>query len=369
MSDILFSPFKIGSVELKHRIVMAPMTRYRADESHVPVEMMIDYYAQRASMPGTLIISEGTFISPEAGGNACVPGIWNEAQIKAWKKVTDAVHAKKSFIFCQLWALGRAAKAKPIEKEGIRMVSSSNLPLSSDAPVPHPLNETEIHSFIQQYATAAKNAVAAGFDGVEIHGANGYLVDQFLQDKCNNREDAWGGSIEKRARFGIEVASAIAAAVGPERVGYRVSPFSHFQGMRMDDPVPQFTYLAKELSKLNLAYLHAVESRIAGSQDVDSDSPEKVDFLIDAWGSSGAVIVAGGFTPESAAEAVKQRPGKNIAVGFGRYFTSNPDLPYRIHEKIPLVEYNRATFYVEQSPIGYVDYPFSPAFKEVTLKA
>lgn len=367
MAIELSSPMKIGNHELKHRVIMAPMTRYRANEAHVPLDMVAEYYAQRASIPGTLIISEGTFISSQAGGFSCAPGIYNKEQIRAWRKVTDAVHAKGSFIYCQLWALGRAADPKLLAEEGNKLVSSGNLPISEDSAVPEPLSEEGIQTFINYYKTAAENAIKAGFDGVEIHGANGYLADQFLQDKCNNRQDEWGGSIEKRARFGIEVAKSIASAIGPERVGYRISPFSPFQGMKMDDPIPQFTYLAEHLRDLKIAYLHIVESRISGAGDIEG--MEQVDFLVDVWRNAGAIILAGGFTPESAKEALKKHGKDNIAIGFGRYFLANPDLPFRISKDLPLTKYDRATFYVEQSPIGFTDYPFSTKFQGTSVQA
>ena len=367
MATNLSSPIRIGNHELKHRVIMAPMTRYRANEDHVPLDMVAEYYAQRASIPGTFIISEGTLISPQAGGFSCAPGIYNEDQIQAWRKVTDAVHAKGSFIFCQLWALGRAATPEILAKEGQKLVSSSNLPMSEDSETPQPLSEEGIQKFIGYYTTAAENAIQAGFDGVEIHGANGYLADQFLQDKCNNRQDRWGGSVENRARFGIEVAKSIAAAIGPERVGYRVSPFSPFQGMKMDDPVPQFTYLAEHLRDLKVAYLHIVESRISGAGDIEG--MDQVDFLVEAWGDFGTIILAGGFSPESATEALRKHRKDNIAIAFGRTFLANPDLPFRIDKGLPLTKYNRDTFYVEQSPIGYTDYPFSPAFQIPSVKA
>ena len=177
-----------------------------------------------ASIPGTLLITEGTFISARAGGFANVPGIYSRAQIKAWREVTDSVHAKGCFIFCQLWALGRAADPKILAAAGHKVISSSNIPIPEDGAVPEPLGEEGIREFIRDYADAAKNAIGAGFDGVEIHGANGYLCDQFLQDKCNDRKDRWGGSIENRSRFGLEVARAVASAIGAQRTGHRMSP-------------------------------------------------------------------------------------------------------------------------------------------------
>lgn len=363
----LFQPIQIGALSLNHRVVLAPLTRFRADENHVPLPIAKDYYSQRASAPGTLLISEGTFISPQAGGNDHIPGIWNEAQIKAWRGVTDAVHAKGGYVACQLWALGRAADPKVLARTGHKVVSSGNLPISRSASTPEPLSEEGIKSFINDYATAARNAVAAGFDAVEIHGANGYLCDQFLQDICNNRTDRWGGTIENRARFGIEVAKAVAGAVGADRVGYRMSPWSPFQGMRMTDPKPQFTYLAEKLRDLGIAYIHVVESRISGSETIEARS-EQVDFLLDVWKEgSGAAIVAGGFTPDSAMQSAEKYKDVPVAVAFGRHYIANPDLPYRIEHSIPLNPYNRATFYIPEDPVGYIDYPFSEQYQRAVL--
>lgn len=194
-----------------------------------------------------MIITEATFISPRAGGYDNIPGIYNDDQIAMWREVTDAVHAKNSYIVLQLWALGRAADPSVLGHEQLPVVSSSATPMTPEKPAPRSLNESEIHEFIQDYAQAAKNAIKAGFDAVEIHGANGYLIDQFTQDTCNTRNDNWGGNVENRSRFAIEVTKAVVDAIGAERTGFRLSPWSSFQGMRMKDAVPQFTHLAKEL--------------------------------------------------------------------------------------------------------------------------
>ncbi|KAL4876847.1 hypothetical protein BJY04DRAFT_138850 [Aspergillus karnatakaensis] len=358
----LTSPVKVGPLELQHRVVMAPLTRNRADDNHVHLDIAREYYAQRASVPGTLLISEGTFISARAGGTNNVPGIWSQAQIEQWKKVTDAVHARGSYIFCQLWALGRAANAEVLAKNGYEVTSSGDISISETSACPRPLSEEEIGSWIEDYATAAKNAISAGFDGVEIHGANGYLCDQFLQDTCNNRTDRWGGSVENRSRFGIEVAKAVSAAVGADRTGYRISPWSTFQGMRMENLQPQFTHLVKNLSSLNLAYLHIVEPRISGSTTVEA-AHEDHDFLLNAYGKDGVVILAGGFTAESADRTIKDSQPHNIAIAFGRNFVANPDLPLRLAKGIALNAYDRATFYTPKSPVGYIDYPFSEEFR------
>ncbi|MCJ1402331.1 Chanoclavine-I aldehyde reductase fgaOx3 [Xylographa trunciseda] len=353
----LSDPLRIGHCQLKHRLVMAPLTRFRANDAHVPLPMATEYYEQRASVPGTLLITEATFISPRASGSDNVPGIYSAAQIAQWKEITAAVHAKHSYIYLQLWALGRAADPDVLAAEGYDYVSSSATPMSASAPTPRALTDDEIHGFIADYAAAATNAIAAGFDGVEIHAANGYLIDQFTQDTCNQRSDGWGGSVAKRARFGVEIARAVVAAVGAHRTGIRLSPFSTFQGMRMADPEPQFAHLVRELKALRLAYLHVVESRISGNADVETT--EKIDFLVDEWGATSPVLLAGGFTPESAKRAVEEEYKGDVAVVFGRYFISNPDLPFRVLRGLGLEKYDRDTFYAKGSPKGYVDYPFS----------
>ena len=341
---------------------MAPLTRFRATDTHVPLPIATEYYSQRASVPGTLLITEATFISPRASGYANIPGIWSAAQIAAWRAITTAVHAQHSFIYLQLGALGRAADPALVRAAGADFVSSSAVPMAADAPTPRAMTEAEIGEFVQDFAQAARNAIEAGFDGVEIHGANGYLVDQFTQDTCNERTDGWGGSVEGRARFALEVARACAQAVGPERVGIRLSPFSTFQAMGMEDPQPTFEYLVRGLKELKLAYLHLVESRISGNADVEAT--EKVNFLVDIWGKTSPVFLAGGFKPDSAKRAVDEEFADNdVAIVFGRHFISNPDLPYRIRENIPLAPYDRDTFYKVKSPDGYNDYPFSNEFE------
>jgi len=372
MSSNLFKPLKLGNVQLQNRIVMAPLTRFRADDQHVPLPFVPEYYAQRGSVPGTLLITEATFIAPQAGGYENVPGIWSQAQITAWKEVTEAVHAKGSFIYMQLWALGRTASLDQLKKElgpNAKLVSASDLQMDGKKgnASPTPLTEEEIKEYIGLYAQAAKNAVEAGFDGVEVHGANGYLIDQFLQDKSNIRTDAWGGSIEKRARFGIEVTKAVVEAVGAERTGIRMSPFSDFQGMKMADPIPQFSYYVKELKKLNLAYIHVVESRVSGNADIETTG--KIDFLVDLWDNQSPVLVAGGFKPASAKRAVDEEyKGKDVAIVFGRYFISNPDLVFRLKEGIAFTPYDREKFYNKKQKDGYITWKFSKEFEAQASK-
>ncbi|PNS17006.1 NADH oxidase [Sphaceloma murrayae] len=357
----LFSPLQIGPLTLSSRLIMAPLTRFRADDAHVPLPFVKDYYVQRACVPGTLLITEATFISPAAGGYPNVPGIYNQAQIDAWKEIVDAVHEKGSYIYLQLWALGRAAKAGVLKEEiGGDVVSASDVAIKG-GDTPRALTEDEIWGYVKDYATAAKNAVqGAGFDGVEIHGANGYLVDQFLQDGSNTRTDAWGGSVEKRSRFGVEVTKAVVEAVGADKVGIRLSPWSEFQDMKMKEPIPQFSHILGELKKMKLAYMHVVESRISGSADIEAT--DKNEFVFDIWDVS-PVLVAGGFKPDSAKRLVDDEfKDKELAVVFGRYWISTPDLVYRIKKGIELTPYDRKLFYQPKKPDGYIDYPFSEEF-------
>jgi len=381
-SSKLFEPLKIGSMTLQHRMVLAPLTRFRAGDDHVHQPIAEEYYAQRGSVPGTLLITEATFISPRASGYSNVPGLWSPAQLAAWKKITDAVHAKGSYIFVQLWALGRTADPAVKEKEGTGPIeSSSAIPLipdsrsnaasegTADLPTPHVLTEEEIHQYIADYASAAKSAVdVAGFDGVEIHGANGYLIDQFTQDTVNQRTDQWGGSIENRSRFGLEVAKAVVAAIGAERTGIRLSPFSTFQGMRMADPIPQFSHLVKGLKELQLTYLHLVEARIAGN--TESSSKDSLAPLTDIWGTTSPILLAGGFKAATAKTTVDEEyADKDVAIVFGRLWVSNPDLPFRVKRGIELTQYDREDFYRVKEARGYTDLPFSREWSEVKAKA
>ncbi|KZV76887.1 NADH:flavin oxidoreductase/NADH oxidase [Peniophora sp. CONT] len=360
----LFSPIKVGNAKLEHRVVLAPLTRRRADDVHVHTDLAIEYYKQRSSTPGTLLITEATFIAPQAGGYTTVPGVWNEAQVAAWKKIVDAVHANGSTIFLQLWALGRGADAEVLQKEGpYDVVSASDIPIPDrpDRPVPRPLTVDEIKEYVQWYAQAAKNAVeGAGFDGVEIHSANGYLLDQFIQTNSNVRTDEYGGSIENRIRFPLEVVKAVTDAVSPARTAIRFSPWSPFQGMRLDDPIPTFTALIEQLVEHypNLAYVHVVEPRISGNNDTpDGGAEDSNDFIRKLW-APRPLMLAGGFKRDTALKAASQDADKqNVLVAFGRYFISNPDLPKRLKANVELTHYDRSTFYTS-GPHGYTDYPF-----------
>ncbi|RYC62078.1 hypothetical protein CHU98_g4138 [Xylaria longipes] len=352
----LFKPLKIGNVEVKHRIGMAPLTRRRATSDRVPTPLMKEYYGQRASVPGTLIISEGTLISPEAGGGfSHAPGMWSVDMVTAWKTITDEVHLKGCFIFCQLFAMGRVANAEIAQKEGISIVGPSAIPFEEGAAIPRSMTIDEIRQTIRDFVTASENAISAGFDGVELHCANGYLADQFLQDTSNQRNDEYGGNVENRSRFMDDTMKAVVKAIGSERVGLRLSPWSTFQGMRMENPIPQFADVINKASRLNLAFLHLVESRVLGA--IDIEATERLDFAYKLW--NGSLLVAGGYKSADAQRLVDEEyPDKDIVVIFGRDFISNPDLVYRIKEGIRVSTYDRDTFYTT-SGVGYVDYPFS----------
>ncbi|KAH8119681.1 NADH:flavin oxidoreductase/NADH oxidase [Phellopilus nigrolimitatus] len=368
----LFQSVRVGDLTLQHRVVFAPCTRFRADDAHVPTDAMVDYYAQRASVPGTLLIAEATLIAAKAGGADDVPGIWSAAQVAGWKKVVDAVHAQGSYIYLQLWQFGRAALPhilarpdSPSNPGGPHpYVSASDIPLTGRAERPRALTHDEILEYIELFGAAAHNAVhGAGFDGVEVHGANGYLVDQFTQDVSNKRTDQWGGSIENRTRFALEVLKKIASVVGEERTAIRMSPFNPFQDMRMVHPEPTFAHLVHRIreSYPRFAYIHVVEPRIAGASDRQAQAGESNDFLRAIWktpesGGNGSVYVtAGGYKPESALEIAET---KGDLVAFARYYIANPDLPARIKKGIPFTPYDRETFYAP-GLAGYTDQKFA----------
>lgn len=243
------------------------------------------------------------------------------------------------------------------------MQSASAVPVNESSETPEEMSEEDIQAVIHDYAMAAKNAVEAGFDGIEVHGGNGYLPDQFLQDTCNKRKDKWGGSIENRARFQVELLKAIAGAIGPSRTALRLSPWSDFLAMGMGDPVPQFTYLVEQLKPLKLAWLDLIEARIRGNDDADCGVGQDVAFLVHAWGNVSPVMLSGGFTPETARHAVDERyKDYDVAIIFGRYWMSNPDMVFRVREGVALQKYNRATFYTPKLIEGYTDWPFSKEF-------
>ncbi|KAG6877683.1 hypothetical protein C0993_005103 [Termitomyces sp. T159_Od127] len=284
---------------------------------------MKEYYSQRSSTPGSLLISEATIIAPRAGGDKNCPGIWSSEQVSCWKEITDQVHDNGCYIFMQLWALGRAAFPDVLASEGHPYVAPSSIPLSSrPSPPPRELTADEIKEYVHWYAQAAKNAVEnAGFDGVEIHAANGYLIDQFLQSGSNQRSDEYGGSIEARSKFGLDVIDAVVEAVGAERTAVRLSPWCPWQDMCKEDPTAQFSYFISKLKSHhpNIAFLHVIEPRILSNTDRDPEAHESCDFIRSIW-SPAPVISAGGYTRKTAIQAAEER---GELISFGRYYISN----------------------------------------------
>ena len=365
MSDItLITPLNLGALALDHRVVMAPLTRMRAAQpGNIPHALNAEYYAQRASKGG-LLIAEATQISQLGQGYPATPGIHSDAQVEGWKLVTDAVHAKGGKIVLQLWHVGRVSHTSLHPDEGLPVAPSPIPPQGQTMnaywqmvpyETPRPLDASEIPSLIQSYVEATNRARAAGFDGVEIHSANGYLLDQFLHNGSNHRSDQYGGSIANRARLTLAVTDAVIAAWDSGHVGIRLSPFGTFGTMSDSDPQALFTYVIGELATRNLAYLHLIEPRAtaAGGSDAVVEAPEVVAMFRPVY--AGPIIAAGGFTPENAAVEVARAGGAD-AIAFGRIFIANPDLVERIREGAALNPYNRATFY-GGGATGYTDYP------------
>jgi 2,4-dienoyl-CoA reductase-like NADH-dependent reductase (Old Yellow Enzyme family) len=347
----LFDPLNIGSLELRNRIVMAPLTRLRGTPDHIPTPLMVEYYRQRAS--AGLILSEGTPVDPMGVGYANVPGIWSQQQVEGWKPVTEAVHQAGGRIFAQIWHVGRISHSSflggklPVAPSAIAAGGHISLlrPLTPFE-TPRALELSEIPGIVEAFGRGARNAQAAGFDGVELHGANGYLLDQFLQDSTNHRTDAYGGPIENRARLMLECADAAIAALGAGRVGMHLAPRCDSHSMGDSNPAATFGYVARELGKRKIAFLCLREA-----QGPDSLGPQmKREF-------GGVMIANEKFTLESAQRIIAA--GDADAVAFGKQFIANPDLPRRFAAGAPLNEPVPATFY-EHGATGYTDYPALP---------
>jgi len=363
---LLFSPLQVGPYLLNHRIVMAPLTRMRAEkESFAPRPLNAEYYGQRAT-PGGLIIAEASPVMSTGRGNAGTPGIYSDRQIEGWRDVVNEVHDKGGVIFLQLWHVGRVSHSS-FQPGGALPVAPSAVPISetlktmtADGKVvsyetPRALETSEIAGVIDSFRQAAINAREAGFDGVEIHGANGYLIEQFLQSHTNLRTDRYGGSIENRARLLMEIAQAVIEVWGADRVGVRLSPYGVANDSGEADPMPLYSHVIRALDPSGLAYLHFIEPRSSGAGRAEvnhQNVPSAMVLFRPIW--RGVLISAGGFTGETAEAAIAD--GHADAIAFGRIFISNPDLPRRLREGFPLTPYNRATFYGGEE-IGYTDYP------------
>lgn len=369
MTEPLFTPLRLGRVMLQHRVVLAPLTRMRADpDGNAPTAMNAAYYAQRTT-PGGLLIAEATPVSWQGHGHPNVPGVHTPAQIAGWRLVTEAVHARGGVIFLQLWHTGRVSHSSH-QKDGGPPVGPSAIAAEGTTinadwkpvpyEVPRALAPEEMPALIETWRQAAANAIAAGFDGVEVHGANGYLLEQFLQTRSNQRTDRYGGSIENCCRLHLEIAEAVAREVGADRTGIRLSPWGIANDSGEAEPLPLYSHLVSELAKLDLAYLHLIEPRASGTGKADiwrDGQPSVASVFRPLW--PHVLIDAGGFDRDGALEAV--RDGRADAVAFGRYFISNPDLLARLRTGAPLTPYHRPTFYGGGAK-GYTDYPeFVPA--------
>lgn len=351
----LFEPYTLGSLTLSNRLVMAPLTRNRAGAGFVPQQLTATYYAQRAS--AGLLIAEATQISQQGQGYQDTPGIYTAAQIEGWRAVTEAVHAEGGRIFLQLWHVGRVSHVD-LQQNGAAPVAPSALQASTkvfvnnsfaDASVPRALDIEELPGIVNDFRQAAKNAITAGFDGVEIHGANGYLLDQFLKDGANVRTDAYGGSVENRARLLLEVTDAVLSEIGAERTGIRISPVSPANGVSSSDPQAQFDYLVDQLNARSLVYLHVVEGATGGPRDV-----APFDFGSLRQRFKNTYIANNGYDINLATSRLNDDKADLIA--FGRPFIGNPDLVERLKTDAALSAFDPATLY-GGGAAGYIDYP------------
>lgn len=382
----LFKPLKVGQHTLSNKVVYPPTTRMRALDDNTPSDLELKYYGDRSKYPGSLLIAEATYVAEQGGINGAVPdawndskdvgvgnvpGIWNDKHVKAWKKITDEVHKNGSFISSQFWYLGRVGDPQFLKNRGLDYVSASAIYPDDDfkkqaeeAGNPlRALTEKEVDNLIDEvYPNAARNAIAAGFDYIEIHAAHGYLIDQFLQPASNNRTDKYGGSIENRARLLLGIIDRLTEIVGADKLAIRISPWAKFQGMKADEdtvhPITTFSYVLHELQKRadagnKLAYISVVEPRVAGGFDVeDHQQSGDNNFVGQIW--KGVILKSGNYTYDAPhfKTLLKDISDNRTLVGFARYYTSNPDLVKRLHEGWDLTPYQRLAFY-SSSNKGY----------------
>jgi N-ethylmaleimide reductase len=366
----LISPLNLGPYVLRNRVVMAPLTRTRAGERNVPREMNVVYYRQRAS--AGLIITEASPVSPYGHGYRGTPGIHTAEQRDGWRAITAAVHQEGGLIFQQLWHVGRMSH-QDLQPGGVLPVAPSAIRASGDAPtfdgpkprpVPRALEAAEIPGIIEEFRSGAQLALEAGFDGVEIHGANGYLPDQFLNSGSNFRTDEWGGSLENRARFLLAITDAVISVWGADRVGVRLSPANEHGDITDSNRLETYSYAVTQVNKRKPAYIHLVSPRVSGTLDVQPEPSLGPDNFRPLITGDTRLIAAGGYNPADA-EALLQR-GDADAVAFGRLFIANPDLPRRIALGVPLNAYDRSTFYT-RGPEGYIDYASLEELEATTL--
>ncbi|KAK4483919.1 hypothetical protein RD792_011128 [Penstemon davidsonii] len=356
----LLMPYQMGRFQLSHRIVLAPLTRQRS-YNYVAQPHAVLYYSQRATKGGFLL-SEACGVSDTAQGYPDTPGIWTKEQVEAWKPIVDAVHAKGAVFFCQIWHGGRVSNTE-FQPNGQAPISCTDKGLAPQVRAagvdvvrftsPRRLRTNEIPQVVNDFKLAARNAIEAGFDGVEIHGAHGYLIDQFFKDQVNDRIDQYGGSLENRCRFALEITEAITTEIGAYRVGMRLSPFANYMECGDSNPKALGLYMAEALNKYELLYCHMVEPRMRTLVE-KSDCQHSLVPIRKAF--KGTFIVAGGYDREDGNKAVAENRADLVA--YGRHFLANPDLPKRFEINAPLNKYNRETFYLSDPVVGYTDYPF-----------
>ncbi|XP_062027416.1 12-oxophytodienoate reductase 1-like isoform X1 [Rosa rugosa] len=362
----LLTPYKLGKFNLSHRcflfsrVVLAPLTRRRS-YNNLPQPHAILYYSQRTTNGG-LLIAEASGVSNTAQGFADMPGLWSKEQVEAWKPIVDAVHAKGGVFFCQIWHAGRVSNSV-FQPNGQAPISCTDKPLTpqvlsdgvdvAEFTPPRQLRTDEIPQIVNDFRLAARNAIEAGFDGVEIHGANGYLIDQFMKDQVNDRTDQYGGSLENRCRFALEIIEAVVNETGADKVGIRLSPFADYMESGDSNPEALGLYMVQSLNKYGILYCHVIEPRMkeaaVKSESADSLLPMRKAF-------NGTFIAGGGFDREDGNNVVAEACADLIA--YGRWFLSNPDLPKRFELNAPLNKYDRSTFYTSDPVVGYTDYPF-----------
>jgi len=358
----LLTPLQVGAIHTANRIFMAPLTRMRAIEHDVPNPLAVEYYAQRAS--AGLIISEATQISPLGKGYPGTPGIYSPEQTAAWKQIVQAVHAKGGKMVAQLWHVGRVSHSSLHPEQGLPVAPSAIAPEGQTFTAtwqqvpyetPRAMTLKDIAALLEEFRCAAQNAVAAGFDGVEVHAANGYLLDQFLQDQSNQRTDEYGGSIQNRARLLEQVLDVVCQVLPANRVGVRLSPYGTFNSVGDSDPIALFSHVVSLLNQRQLAYVHLIEPRATtagGNDHLDENAPCTSELFRPLF--KGALISAGGYTADDGEAAVIA--GRADAIAYGRLFISNPDLPKRFASAAALNPYDRGTFY-GGGAAGYTDYP------------
>ncbi|KAI3770425.1 hypothetical protein L6452_01558 [Arctium lappa] len=355
ITNPLLTPYKMTNFNLSHRVVLAPMTRNRS-YGNMPQPHAILYYSQRAT-EGGLLITEATGVSNTAQGYVETPGIWTKEQVEAWKPIVNAVHEKGSVFFCQIWHVGRVSN-NGFQPNGEAPLSSTDKEMTpglagGDWSPPRKLRADEIPSLIDDFRLAACNAIEAGFDGVEIHGASGYIIEQFLKDQVNDRTDQYGGTLENRCRFALEVVEVVANEIGGDKVGIRLSTFADYMECGDSNPEALGLYMANALNKYNILYLHVIEPRIG---QVSGESETTYSTLPMKKAFNGTFISSGGYKRDDGNMAIANDNADLVA--FGRLFLANPDLPKRFELDVNLNKYDRDTFYTQDPIVGYTDYPF-----------